>query len=988
MEFRVLGPVEVAAGGQTASLGRGRRRTILAALLAAGGDTITTDGLIDAVWGDAPPTTARKSLQSHVSRLRAMLADLQPPDTPSPVVSAPAGYRLALDAHEVDAVRFVRLSTRAREVLETSPEQAAALLDEALGPWRGRAYGELADHPAIRAEASRLEQMRRTAAAHHVDARLAMGRHEEVIGPLELVVAQEPLGERAHGQLMVALYRSGRQGDALAVYEALCDRLRDDLGVDPSPATQRVHQRILRQDPELAGPPSRPRTIDGTARRSATGFVPQDLIGRDEDVPEVAERVAPGRLVTLTGPGGVGKTRLAQQVAARVGGRFGGGVVVAELAAVRDADSVGDALVTALGIQPTGEVSAAETLVSALGERQVLLLLDNCEHVLWTIATLVGAILRRCPNVGILATSRERLHLGGEQLWQVAPLGVPGRGAGPGEIERTPAGALFCLRACAADPAFELTGANAPAVAELCRRLDGMPLAIELAAARLRAMSAQDLVARLDQRFSLLAGGPRHEGGRHRTLQAVVAWSYDLLDPLEARLFDRLSVFAGAFSLETAERVCAGGRVGPAEVAGLVGELVDKSMVVVDRRGGDVRYRLLDTLREFGTRRLVEADDPEVWRRAHATHHVELAEQLGPLVRGPEERAAVAGLDAVFDDLRSAHAWLTGAIDVEGALRLPAALGDYAFYRLRDEVTTWARRAVALPDAPSHPAYPAALTTAAYGATVRDECERTRREAEEALARAAPGSMARVWSVAALGVADLYEGRLGDLLATADRLETLARHLSVPFYVAFAGVLRVIGHAYQGELDGAFASLRDLDEAAEVSGSLTMRAFARYCRGEAQLESQPSQAAEALEEAVGLAREVDNALIEGVSLVSLASLRGRLGASDHALRLFRETVAHWQRLGDHTHQLTTLRNLVALLTQIEADEPAAVLHGAVTAGVTPTFGLEAQRLDAAWRELEARLGPEAAAAAQRGRELRTAQVGLVTLDYLDGLIDD
>lgn len=998
MEFRVLGPVEVAAGQQSTGLGRGRRRTILAVLLAAGGSVVTTDDLIAAVWGDDPPASARKSLQSHVSRLRSELGGLDASTTP-PLLADADGYHIDLGRHELDAARFESLVTRARGVLDRVPERAGALLDGALRMWRGRAFGDLADHHTIRAEAVRLEQLRRTAAADRVDAQLAVGNHDRVIAELERTIVEDPLDERPPGQLMVALYRSGRQGDALETYQALRDRLQAELGVDPSPELRDLHQRILRQEPALAAPSSRsggapPRTVprgvasDGTERAMPSGIVAPDLIGRDDDVANVVDRIGPGCLVTLTGPGGVGKTRLAEQVAARVAThRFADGVVVAALAAVRHPDNVGEALITALGIQPTGELSPVETLVAALGERQMLLLLDNCEHVLTAVTPLVEAILGRCPNVTVLATSRERLRLAGERLWPVAPLAVPGEDAGPDDVAATPAGALFRVRAEAAEPLFELTDANAPAVAELCRRLDGMPLAIELAAARIRALTPDDLVVRLNQRFSLLAGGPRHEAGRHRTLQAVVAWSYELLAPAEAEMFDRLSVFAGTFSLESAERVCAGGIIGEVDIAGLIGELVDKSMVVVARADDALRYRLLDTLREFGARRLEAVGDPDVWRQAHADHHVELAEQLGPRVRGPAERAAVAGIHAAFDDLRSAHAWLTEVGEVGGALRIPAALGDYLFYRLRDEVTTWARRAVRMPGAAEHPSYAAALTTAAYGATSRAECGRARREADRALAYAEPDTLAPVWALGALGTAALYEGRLDDLLAHAEQLAGAARRLDVHFYVAFADVLRVIGHTYRDEPEHAFAALRRLDEAAETSGSPTMRAFAYYCRGEAHLDVQPADAADALAEAVRLARDVDNALVEGVSMVSLASLRGRLGHSQQALRQFREIVAHWRRLGDHTHQLTTLRNLVVLLAQIGADEPAAVLHGAVTVGSTPSFGIEAQRLSAAWQELEARLGPDtAAAAASRGRELGPTQTSAAALQYLDALI--
>ncbi len=997
MQFRVLGPIEGVADGRRGAIGSGHQRTILAVLLAAGGETVTTGRLIDAVWGADPPDSARRSLQSHVSRLRNELADVEPAAS-QPLVTEADGYRADLEVHGLDAARFESLVQRADQVADRDSDAALRLLDEAQGLWRGTAFGELADHPQVHPEAVRLEQLRAKAAAARVDARLALGRHEDVIGELEARVAKDPLDERAHGQLMLALYGSARQADALTTYQELQERLRDELGVDPSPPLSELHQRILRQDEGLQLRRSSPdgetassdSGTDETSRPRAEPTVPVgELIGRDEEVAAVASSITEKPLVTLTGPGGVGKTRLAEQVAARVTDRFEGGVVECALATVRDADRVGGALITALGIQPTGDRSVTETLVAALGERRLLLLLDNCEHVLDVLSPVVDTILGRCPNVAILATSRERLHLPIEHVWPVAPLAVPERGSDHEEISETPAGALFRERAEAVEPAFSLTRDNACAVAEICRRLDGMPLAIELAAARVRALAPEDLLARIDQRFALLGGGPVGGTGRHRTLKAVVTWSYDLLAEPEADLFDRLSVFAGSFTLAAAEQVCAGGDVAEVEIAGLLGELVDKSMVMVDRDDDSVRFHLLDTLRDFGTKRLADARATDTHRRAHADYYVTVAEDLAPQVRGPDEGTAVAQIDGAIADLRSAHAWMVTTGDVDGALRLPAALSDYVMYRLRDETITWTHRALDMTDAPEHPAYAAALATAARGATNRGETGRAVREAEAALARAEPNSLTTLQGLDALGTAALYEGRFDDILAHADRLEEIAQRLGESYYVAFARLLRVLGQLYRGEDDTAAAHVAQLHEAADASGNPTMRAFARYAHGEAHLDTRPAEAAASLEQAVTLARQVNNPLIEGVSLVSLASLRGRQGEIDAALELFGEVIAHWRRLGDYTHQLTTLRNLVEVLTQIGADETAAVLHGAVTEGLAPSFGAEADRLAAAWEQLQERLGTEAAAAAaERGRRLTMTQMSERALSQLDALLAD
>lgn len=992
MRFGVLGPVGVTAGDQRVTLGGGHQRTILAVLLAAGGEAVPTERLIEAVWGGDPPATARKSLQSHLSRLRRALAETGRAD-PHPVATVPEGYRIDLDAHDVDAARFESLVARAREV--TDPERAAAHLAQARGLWRGPAFGELASHPHVRAEAVRLERLRTAATADHVDARLALGRHQEIVGELEAAAAEHPFDERVHGQLMLALYRGGRQADALATYRQVRQRLRDELGVDPSPELQDLHGRILRQDAGLALPaagdaPAPHRADAGRPSPQRPPAPAARLIGRDEEVATIATLIAEHPLVTLTGPGGVGKTRLAEQVAARVADRFDDGVAWCALAGVRDPHDVGGALITMLGIQPTGERSALDTLASVLGERRLLLLLDNCEHVLEALTPLIEGLLGRCPNTAILATSRERLHLPAEHVRQIGPLDVPATGAGPEEVAATPAGALFRTRAEAVAPTFSLTDGNAGAVGELCRRLDGMPLAIELAAARVRALAPQDLVARLDQRFSLLAGGPRGITGRHQTLQAVVAWSYDLLDEPEARLFDRLSVFAGGFRLAAAEEVCAGSdSVAGSGVAGLLSELVDKSMVVVERDEGAVRYRLLDTLRAFGARRLADRTATDSLRRAHADYHLGLAQRLGPRVRRTDEPEAVAEIDAAIDDLRSAHAWMVSSGEVGGALRLPVALSDYIFYRLRDEMITWTHRALELPGADRDPAYPAALATAAMGATHRGEYGLAAEQAREAMERDEPDSMATVWALVALGATALYEGRFDDLRRIAEHQAGVADRLGDRYHGAFAMVFRVLAHLYRGEHEQALSHLDDLHGAAATAGNPTMQAFARYCHGEVHLDTDPAEAVAALEQAVDRARQVNNLMIEGVSLVSLASLQGRRGETDVALGLFRDVIAHWRRRGNYTYQLTTLRNLVELLSEIGADEPAAVLHGAVTEGLAPSFGPEAERLAEAWRQLERRMGAAAAAAAaERGGSLDPAQMGDEALAQLDALLAD
>lgn len=1000
MQFRVLGPVELAADGRRVVLSSERQRAVLAALLAHPGETLSADRLVAVVWGDRPPASAHQSLHSHISRLRRVLATAAGGD-PGTIVTDARGYRLVLGAHDVDATRFEMLLTQARSQRDRDPGQAVALLDEALGLWRGPAFGDLAarDIDMVRSEATRLEQLRAAAIADRVDAVLALGGHAQVIGELEATVTGDPLAERPHGQLMLALYRSGRQADALATYRAFRRRLGEETGLDPSPGLQQLHERMLRQDPDLAvtdqsrdapaGEP--PGAGSGAVTPPAAGGTAMhgELVGRDDDTVAIESLLGTARLVTLTGPPGVGKTRLAGEVADRAGERFPDGVGVCSLAAVPDPASLPAAIVGALGIQHKGERSAEQILLAALGTRRFLLVLDNCEHLREPVAALVDQIRRHCARVVVLATSREYLHLADEQVWEVAPLPVPPAGASPAEVAGAAAGELFCARARALSQRFTLTGENAPAVAEICRRLDGIPLAIELAAARIRAFAPSDLAARLEHRFRLLTAGPTGAAGRHRTLQQAVDWSYELLSEAEARLFDRLSVFASSFSLAAAERVCVDDDLAGPDIAGVLAELVDKSMVATAPAGGAVRYQLLDTMRLYGARRLADSGATQRYRRAHAVYYVDLAEELAPAVRGADERAALATIDAEFDNLRLAHTWLVDAGEVDPALRLTAALHDYAHYRLRDEVVTWTRRALELPGARERPAFAAALATAARGALHRGEIDRARGNANTALAHAEPDSLPVLWALHVLTEAGLYQGRLTEALALADQRAELATRTGQHYYRAVAGVSRVLAHLYGGSQADALAYVDDAREAAEACGNLTALAWVRYAHGEALMDVEPQRAAELLEQAIDTATLINSQLARGVAMVSLASLIGRGGDTRRALELFRDAVTHWRGIGDHTHQVTTLRNLVELLAHVGADEAAAVLHGAVVTGATPSFGAEADRVDTAWRRVVDRLGAERAdGAAERGRRMTPGHLVDEALTHLHALLNE
>lgn len=983
VQFRVLGPVDIASARQQAVVSSSaRRRGILAVLLAARGEVVAGDRLLDAVWRGRPPPSAGTTLRSHVAQLRRGL-DLLEPGSSASLVTVTGGYRLDLDGHELDAGSFEAAVGEAERLRARSPERSSQLLEAALGRWRGPAFGELADLDGVRPEAVRLEALRATAAGDRADALLALGRHRELLGELRAQVLDDPLDERAHGQLVLALYRSGQQADALAAYRSLQERLRDELGVDPSPALRRLHASVLRQDDVLAVPLE-------PAGAEADDHRPTDLLGRDEDTESVAALVGGGRLVTLTGPGGVGKTRLADHVGHRLAGRFEDGVVLCRLSGARTVDDVCLALLDALVVPQPGGGAAEDVVVDAASHRRALLVLDCCEHVLPAVAGIVDRLLGSCRGVAVLATSQERLHLPGEQVWQVAPLQVPPAGADAVELAGTSAGALFLRRALAVDPAFRLAD-DAAAVAELCRRLDGLPLAIELAAARVGALTPRELTERLDRRFSLLTSGPPTDAGRHRTLRATADWSFRLLDPPEARLFDRLSVFPGAFRLAAAEEVCGGPPLDTAEVAGRLADLVDKSMVSAEPRPDGTRYRVLDTLRALGAEHLSGEGGEAAVRARHGRYHVAEAEHLGRLVCGRDEGHAAVRVDDLVEDLRAAHAWALRTGDVDLALRLPAGLHEYVLFRLRDEVTRWAARAVRLEGADGHTCQASALATAAVGATNRGDLALGRRQAEEALDRAGGDGLASLRATGVLSVVALYEGRLDEVLHRSERLTALSTAAGplrgtsqASFYAALAHLNPAIALLYGGRAGEAAAHARELGVAAAASGAPTLLAWARYVHGETTRADDPTGAGLRLQTAVDLARRVGSRLPEGAALVSLASLYGRRGDTGRATELFVDAVRHWRRLGDRTHQLTTLRNVVELFDRAGADVPAAVLLGAVTGSAPPTFGSGTERLEAVWHRLGRRLGEAAAVdATRRGTVLGTDEAADLALETLE-----
>lgn len=667
MWFGILGAVEVRQpDGNLMAVGGPRVRSLLALLLIDADRVVTTERLVDGLYGDEPPVGASNALQSQISRLRRGLKD-----EGGIVEFHPAGYRIAVDPDQVDVHRFERLAIRGRRALNAGEHAtAAALLREALGLWRGPSLSDVVDTPFVRTQQSRLEELRIAAFEDRAEAELSRGEYRDMLGELAELAAAHPLRERLQAQLMRALQATSRQAEALDVYENTRRLLSDELGADPSPELAAVHLSVLRAEP----PPTAARTPTPHLRLPAqlTSFV-----GRDDDLRRIGKLLGTGRLVTLIGPGGAGKTRLAIEA----GEREADDVCFVDLAPLVDGAEIPLATVSALGLRESGILgsegagprSATDRLVSALKDRRALLILDNCEHVVVAAAGLAHRLLGACPGLRVLATSREALGITGEVLCPLAPLMLPPAGTPHSDAIRYPAVRLFADRAVAVRPDFEVTAGNAELVLRICRALDGLPLAIELAAARLRSMPIEDVAARLDDRFRLLSRGDRTAAPRHQTLRAVVEWSWDLLTSDERTLARRLTVFNGGADPEMVGRICG---LPKADVDDLIADLVDKSLL----EDVDGRYRMLDTIGVFCAERLTEAGEEDRLRRAHAECFLDLAEAADPHLRRAEQLEWLARLDADHANLQSALRWAVHA-DQALALRLIAALSWYWWVR-------------------------------------------------------------------------------------------------------------------------------------------------------------------------------------------------------------------------------------------------------------------------------------------------------------------
>jgi predicted ATPase/DNA-binding SARP family transcriptional activator len=920
---RILGPVSIERGTERVSLSP-TLRLLLALLTAHRGTVVSVDRLCDALWGDVRPDAGSATLQSHLSRLRRVLG----PDCP--IVALDRGYRLELPDGALDADRFVRSAHRAASASDRT--EASREYEAALGWWSGPAFGDLAAVPSIQPESARLDELHLTAREDWFDCRLDLGGDPTLVGDLEGFVRANPLRERLVRQSILSLARTGRQADALRRASEFRRLLRDETGLDPSPVFAALESQVISDDPSLRGPLVAPPT---SKDRPAVADGPTRLVGRAGDLARIAEAIGSSRLVTLSGPGGVGKTRLARRIAATAT-RFADGVAFVELAAMTDADSLADAVATALDVQPRQHLTMEATLIASLAEHQQLVVFDNCEHILDRVVPFIDRIRAQCPRVHLLATSREALGLPGELVLSVAPLSVGEPDADdPTSVATTPAVELLMERVAEAVPGFSITATNASVIAEICRRLDGLPLAIELVASRFRSLAPETILQRLMLPSAVLGASMRSSEPRHRSLRDTISWSFEHLDPWEQLVFARLSAFAGSFDLPAVEAVCDGpelrgtsDRPTPVDVVEVLAALVDKSMVrLVDHEAG--RYQLLETLREYGREQLVELGALGAVEAKHLQWYVDFAERSAVGLTGADEASWSQRIEWDFDNLRSAFGRAVRTDDADAALRVTAALREFSFRRIRYELTAWATTAVAMPGAPEHRRFPTVLAIVAYGHFVRGDLQRSIDVALRSIA-AGDGTGSDTGGLAerTLLNAYFYLGRVDDALDWGDRMVASARAGSAA-RLAHALYMRSVAETSVGRTVQGAIMAGEASAVARACGSPTSLAQAAYALGLALEGSDPPESLRLLRESAQLAGGAGNRWIEAFAATEVWWLEARLGDVRTALEGSGIVIDTWYRGGDWANLRLSLRRVFGLLVQLGDLRAAAVLHGAL-----------------------------------------------------------
>jgi predicted ATPase/DNA-binding SARP family transcriptional activator len=957
----MLGPLEIVGAGETIRVRSRLQRLLLSILLLEANRSVSAGRLIDEFWGDRLPDDPAGALRTQVSRLRRVLP------TGARLLAEPGGYRLIVQSDAIDVWRFEQLLAAADQC---SGDEALPLVDEALALWRGRPLDEFVDWPFARVEQRRLGERYGTAREHQVALLLVAGRVAEAVAAAEALLADQPEREHARGLLMEALYRMGRATEALDVFDTWRRELGEH-GLEPSPALREVEARILRHSIAVdADSDAAPERVTRSVPRPVSSFV-----GREGNVVDIAELLATARLVTLWGAGGVGKTRLAVELSAVVADRYQDGVFFCDLSALSAETAVARAIANTVGVHEWSGRRLEAQLVDRLAGCRLLLILDNCEHVLHTSASIAQNLARSTSGVDVLATSRERLGVDGEHLWEVEALDASG--------PDSPAVELFVDRARATISMFDPSADDRDVIASVCRRLDGLPLAVELAAARVRGLSLRELLDALDTRPNVLRGGAGTPH-RHRSLGAVFDWSYSLLAPVEQRVFDRLAVLRGPFGLDAARAVAGEDDLGSSDVEAAVLGLLDRALLVERAEEPKRRYSMLATVRRYGIEHLEGDGSLDRVAERHAHWILALTERASRGLGSADEAASATTIEANLDELRAAHRWLVGN-DLDGSLRLIAALRPYALWRGHAEIFRWSEVTAAGASSTNSLLLSEAQLAASTGAWQRGDLAAAR-AAAQAITSAGPPTHA---SRAALEAS-------ADVALLAGELERARAEFSAAHELALAGgdelqAVWDIGSAavaagYAGDMQDALQLAAAASTIAEHCGSPSARAFAHFAVGEIVARGQPDAAEAHLLQAIELAEVAGSRFVTGLAEVALAALHSRGQHIGAALGHCRSALHRWHRAGAWQPLWVTMRTVVAVLERAGSLEDAATLLSAAQSARTgaPPFGVDAVTMHDVGEQLRIALGDDRFDRyVERGRSLTEEEALEFAVDSLE-----
>ena len=914
VEFRILGPLEVVSEGRVVSLDARKPRALLAVLLLRANEPVPRERLIEELWAGRPPPSAPKVLQTYVSQLRRTLGR-------DVIRTLSSAYGVRADGRSLDLIRFEQLlgNARAAPLLE-----ANGLLREALSLWRGPPLGEFAHEPWAQPEIARLDELRVEALQERIETDLALGADAELVPELERLVGEHPLRERLRAQLMLALYRSGRQADALAAYRDARRSLVESLGIEPALALRQLERSILDQDPALElvtpGPPA-DRAAQGGPRMESRST---SFVGRTRELREIRALLGREdvRLLTLTGAAGAGKTRLALEAVGAFEGKESGAVLV-ELGRIADAGLVARTIADELGVEDRSGYPTRDALLEYVRDRQVLLLLDNFEHVL-DAGPFLRELLGGAARVRLLVTSRAPLGVPEERVYPVPALELPDRSRPPSlaELGGIEAIALFVDRARAARPDFELSATNIGSVVELCIRLDGLPLALELAAARCNLLSPGALLQRLGSRLDLLRAAPGSGlAERQWTLRGAIEWSYDLLQPKEQQLFTSLAVFVGGFTVDAAEHLA---EEPDLDILEAVESLLRNNLLTTEHaRGDEPRLGMLETLREYALERLAARGDGEVVRRRHAAFYRVLADAAEPGLLGAQQREWLERLDSERDNIRAALTWAVEAGDAETGLRIGSALWRY--WQLRNyeqEARERLEELLALGSgAPSTRAQ--AQTMIGSLSFVLGDFETARRVLGESLpVHRRFGDVRMIASTLGL-LAVTCEDADSAVALSREALE-VARKGDDPYVEGHALWHVGVALAAVGELDAAERTLEEAVSFARSHGNLrSVGSWQKTLGGLALIRGDRSRARNLFEESLAIHRGLDDAWGVSHSLSSLSFLALEAGDAETARTLLAEALAIEREAG-HQPRLASALEMSARLAATDGEPALAI----------------------------------------------------------------